>query len=423
MAGRHEPQRETATTGSVRLTRRHLAGALVAGGALAAIGADLRKGMGRAASAQADIAATPPPVPVGTGYVSTAPTIAGKAAELGYDLDRIVAFVRTGVRYEPYAGALRGALGVLWSGAGNSVDQALLLAALLVESQIVCRVVTGELSAERQQALLTAAGGGAGVGMAGTPAATPSPPANLPTGTPPPGLGSLEPAYDRSRQLYRDAVDTIGAALAAAAIVLPVAMPPTLPDSEVYAHMWVEVADGPRWVRHDPTAGPDAGTAAVSATPLAGATPVAGDDPAAGLTHTVRVRIVAEELSAGTGVQRDVVTWEGTSIDLLATPVGVLIQTPGDLDGLGYTISEMFTGAASFVPVLAVGDDVQTAATPVVLGSSGSSSLAGALDAATPEGGGADGELVALWLAVDVQSPGRDPVSVQRTILDRIGVA
>ncbi|MGN6483849.1 MAG: hypothetical protein ACTHMX_05545, partial [Thermomicrobiales bacterium] len=93
------------------------------------------------------------------------------------------------------------------------------------------------------------------------------------------------------------------------------------------------------------------------------------------------------------------------------------------LEGLGYTLSEMFTGAASFLPVLAVRDDVRTAATPVVLGSSGSSSLAGALDAATPEGGGADGELVALWLAVDIQSPGRDPVSVQRTILDRIGVA
>ena len=65
---------------------------------------------------------------------SMAPTsdpIADLATSLGHDPEAIFRFVQDEVRYEPYAGLLRGATATLLGRAGNSVDQAALLAELL----------------------------------------------------------------------------------------------------------------------------------------------------------------------------------------------------------------------------------------------------------------------------------------------------
>ena len=71
------------------------------------------------------------------------PLIAELAYQLEYDRDRIIAFVQDEIRYEPYAGALRGPVGTLWSAAGNAVDKAQLLTALLDASSIRTRLVVG----------------------------------------------------------------------------------------------------------------------------------------------------------------------------------------------------------------------------------------------------------------------------------------
>ncbi|MBL3528400.1 MAG: transglutaminase domain-containing protein [gamma proteobacterium endosymbiont of Lamellibrachia anaximandri] len=54
-----------------------------------------------------------------------------KIAELGPGSGAAFAFVRDEIGYEAYTGSLRGARGTLWSDAGNSLDQASLLIALL----------------------------------------------------------------------------------------------------------------------------------------------------------------------------------------------------------------------------------------------------------------------------------------------------
>lgn len=57
--------------------------------------------------------------------------IAEKATALGNDPARIERFVAEEIKAETYSGVLRGALGTLWSGAGNDLDRSLLRQALL----------------------------------------------------------------------------------------------------------------------------------------------------------------------------------------------------------------------------------------------------------------------------------------------------
>jgi hypothetical protein len=76
-----------------------------------------------------------------------------KAAELGNDWQRIFAYVRS-LEYESYKGSLRGTRGTLWSEAGNSMDQASLLIAMLRGSGIPARYRHGMLSTERAQELI-----------------------------------------------------------------------------------------------------------------------------------------------------------------------------------------------------------------------------------------------------------------------------
>lgn len=69
--------------------------------------------------------------------------ISAKAAELGYEYTRILDFVRESVRTEWYPGSQRGALGALRARAGNDVDQASLLIALLRAANVPARYVHG----------------------------------------------------------------------------------------------------------------------------------------------------------------------------------------------------------------------------------------------------------------------------------------
>lgn len=85
---------------------------------------------------------------------STDPFIVQKAAELGNNAAQIFAFVRDEIGYESYKGSLRGARGTLWSKAGNALDQASLLIALLRASNIPARYVSGTLSNALAQELI-----------------------------------------------------------------------------------------------------------------------------------------------------------------------------------------------------------------------------------------------------------------------------
>jgi hypothetical protein len=76
-----------------------------------------------------------------------------KAAELGNDWEQIFSYVRS-LGYESYKGSLRGTRGTLWSEAGNSVDQASLLVAMLRGNGVPARYRHGTLSTAHAQELI-----------------------------------------------------------------------------------------------------------------------------------------------------------------------------------------------------------------------------------------------------------------------------
>lgn len=88
------------------------------------------------------------PAPLAEDFESTLPlgarqAIADQAEALGYDYLRILDFMRTEIRTQWYAGAQKGALATLHTRAGNDVDQASLLIALLRASSAAARYLQG----------------------------------------------------------------------------------------------------------------------------------------------------------------------------------------------------------------------------------------------------------------------------------------
>jgi uncharacterized protein (TIGR03437 family) len=82
------------------------------------------------------------------------PYIMAQAAALGNDTNQIFAFVRDQIAYQAYRGSLRGARGTLWSRAGNSLDRASLLVALLGAAGVPARYVEGTIPVPLQQQLI-----------------------------------------------------------------------------------------------------------------------------------------------------------------------------------------------------------------------------------------------------------------------------
>ncbi|MBV9790632.1 MAG: transglutaminase family protein, partial [Chloroflexi bacterium] len=78
-----------------------------------------------------------------------------KAAEIGQDPARLFAYVQS-LDYEAYKGSLRGTRGTLWGEAGNALDKANLLIAMLRASGVPARYRHGSLSKAQAQQLILA---------------------------------------------------------------------------------------------------------------------------------------------------------------------------------------------------------------------------------------------------------------------------
>lgn len=395
--------RSLATVPGDRSSRRELIRALGLGGAAAI--ATTYAVQDRAAIA-ADAA-----VPAG-------PSVAQLAFDLAYDVNAIFAFVRDEIRYDPYPGALRGATGTLWGLAGNAVDQALLLAALLAESQVTTRFAVGKLDdAAAERLLATARDRDAttvradltrllrfdnpGTAVAGAASSTPAPNEQARLNE----LGAAATGLlNQARTWIADAIDTVEGALTDAKIELPKASV-DLPARERAAHVWVQYASGPGWVDLDPVF-PDA----VAGRAVAGAD-TTYDALADDLFHTVTIRAVAQTAASGQAAKTELFSYAARTVDLVGVPMTFMHVAPQSLKAAGIAISGIIEGTTQYLPFLIVGDQ------NVSGGSLTFNTGPGALDSLG--GGPPDGEAIAEWLEVEIAGIDRPVQVARREVFDR----
>ncbi len=329
------------------------------------------------------------------------------AFELAYDPDQIFRFVSDQIAYEPYAGALRGPLGTLWSRAGNSVDQALLLAALLKESLIPCRFVIGSIDQTVVSRLLAATV--LSVAEARTRIAATVLPPDVGAAWNGSGAWQRSPDVDPLFEKARDQVDAgsrlIQDALTSAGVTLP-EPPLTMPSSEQQQHVWVQYAFGATWVDVDTSIpGAAAGTAYGTAV---GSPALTLPDA---MYHTLTLRITADVVQGSATVNTELLSQTLRSAELAATSI-TLIHPGTDLLGVESALS----GEKHFAPMLLVAGQ-ETLGRPVIVRTGGGVGGAFGGDNST------DGETVAEYLSVDITTPDGVTRSAQRTVFDRISAA
>jgi transglutaminase-like putative cysteine protease len=334
---------------------------------------------------------------------SSGDVIGDLAASLDYDVERMFDAVAA-MGYDPYPGALRGGLGTLEAGRGNSVDQALLLGALLDAALIEYRYVLGSVSADT-----------AARQIASRPHALAPARDDLARVVLPP---EVVQAWGDSRAWPRDAdidrvfaeaedwvvstVEMLATTLSSAGI--PLASPSTAAVSDDRdEHVWIQHRLGSEWVDLDPSVpGAVAGTSYGTPRETLDQLPDA-------LYHMVTVRLAAEVVQGGVPTRTVPVTQAARVADLIGTPIYVTHGPAGWLD-----IAGALTGEQKYIPLIVMGQRI--AEGEMLMLSSGG----GVLDAFGDDPGDAEGQTLAEWLEVDLDIPGQPKSTSQRLLFDRI---
>lgn len=358
--------------------------------------------------------------------------IQDQALALDYDLDTIYRFVTDEIAYEPYTGILRGAAGALQARAGNSVDKALLLAALLDASLIPYRFAQGPLDDATAAQVLAALEVDAAtaktlanrpldvateqVAALGTPAG-PADPDIAQLGLEPDDTVKADGQAEFARAAARlgDTAALLDAALADAGIALPAAEL-TLPESEIGGHTWVQAQFGPDWQDLDPTlAGTAPGTALTTATDTPDQLP---DD----LRYRVAFEVLVERVQGGELVTSSLLQHEEFADALPGVPVLFGHVTPSGLQNLGITLGALFgDGWLDYRPTLDFGGRAIVADDAVGFPTSaGGGDIFSADPSPSADGTPVDGEATAEWLQVTVTPPGGEPDVARRPVFDRV---
>ena len=360
------------------------------------------------------------------------------AALLKHDPGACAGFVRRGLRYEPYAGVLRGGRGALASGGGNSADLCLLLHDMLAGAspKPEMRFAVAELAEAQARELVRRATGSAPARPAAASDASVQKPEIPPAGDLP------KPPHSTARHRRELLADVnVAAARIESALADSIPKPGDPLPAAVRAartHVWLQVRkpDG-AWLSLDPAGG----------LPLPGNARqlerLPGD-----WNHTVALKVEVERLGGGK-LARDVVlerTWpsaalEGRAVELMIVPAELSVPKMIDVAaGDTGTFLEQARGFKRFGTILTVpgekpqegsgfGLDGRPLAAPAKPGPTG----VVAIDPfkRLPGGGGrgaprgADGappsDLAGVWLTLTVKSPGAAPATVERALLDRIG--
>ena len=345
----------------------------------------------QAVSAQVDSATQKMQAP---DYVLT------ERAKLLPTTDAAFAYVRDNIGFESYSGILRGAQGTFQARAGNALDRAMMLGAILETNKIPVRIVTGQLSTSDAERL-----------FARMFEATPAP-------SPPPSA-SAEANALKDRVFARGHRDyaTILAALGNAA---PAAATASHDDliKEIQQHAWVQAQVNGQWIDLDPS----------FADSVAGHAYATVDQtytgPPAPLMQQVTIRVFTETLTNG-ALTKDVVL-ETT------TPAYEIVDKHVFLTHVRPTMN-MLGNKDAFSPALYIDGDssigkpinYDLGASPAVIASSAPlNQIQNAFGTPAPSTANPTApQFVAEWLEFEIASPDGHKDVTRRAIVDRAGTA
>ena len=387
-------------------------------------------------------------------------------SDTGADAEVIFAWVRDHTALVAYGGRLRGAAGVLADRKGNSLDRALLLAALLREAGHGVRLARGALAAADAEALLAVWRGRPDPAPAIMPDAEVQ--ARLIEALDAEGFATAwMPAWldEQAQRRAQAAAELERQSAALADALLSVVAPALRPDAAADArqrlalmadHWWVQIRQGDLWLDLDP-ADPDAapGEALTAAVEV-----FLPDELPAALDHSVTFRIVAERLRAGaleqlTLLERSVAAAEGPTLRfaLAVLPMGsAFVEQAPEVATHAQDMLADALAEREWLPVLFLGEelviwrfadidgeifdsnDMALDATRLGQGIARMTEegLGGALDLLGGLPTGAEDEpaagaipalsteraLTALWLEIELRGPGREARLERRTLFD-----
>ena len=364
------------------------------------------------------------------------------AGLIGSDPQDLLRWVRERSVWIPYRGVLRGPVGVMMDGQGNSLDRALVLAALLQRAGHTVRLAHAELGADAASRLLPAL-------VARRRAVAAGPRESAPPDAWRDEVVQLTQAYDLDAKGVMDAVAArlqevgtmyrtldqraedqtrrLGAALGGGR---PAADPERVRTAlaDLRDHWWVQYQARGTWTDLDLLGG-------VRGAPVTTATEtVAPEALDSALYHRVVVRLVTERLAGGRLSTKSALQGILRPMDVLGRPVALQIMPESWQPGM---IAVARDPAAAFRTAaleqeewhatLAVDKE---AVAEAVLSRSGKTQEPagggpfGGLGAGIARAGGAakgSGELTAAWIEYEVQRPGAPAAVERRQVFDLVG--
>ena len=342
------------------------------------------------------------------------PTSARIAEALGADPEAIFRYVADGIRYEPYSGVLRGAAGTWYSRAGNSADQALLLAKLLEGAGVDSRYATGAIDEATQQALLDAAVASPDDIRALADEAA----AGLVPGEAPAELPALDPEaqtmVDKAAAAGEAAdawaveqlaasLEVITGALGDAGVELDASFT-AVPPLEADQHIWVQAEIDGVWTDLDPTLpGTAFGESLTEATETLERLP-------SELEHSVSLAVIAETLTDGVLVEEVLARASVPAHEIAGQPITITNLGTASVPTLARGFQQVM-GQRSYSPIIVVGKR-RFGGRPMIFSEPGGGGFFAPSNAP---------ETTAEWIELTLTSPGAEPVVVRRPMFDRVG--
>jgi hypothetical protein len=303
------------------------------------------------------------------------------AAELEFDPFAAFRFVRDYIRYEPYAGVLRGAEGTLAARAGNSLDRSLLLAALMDEMLVDYEFAWAHLDDATVAAVMDAAREG--------------PPLQLDEELPGARIDTRDMAerarrdYAMLRRALTPHLHLDGGTDEAAA------------ETDAREHVWLRIPFGPEVLDLDTTLpGAEPGATLADAERSISTLP---DE----LRHTIHLQVILEELDDDVVSERVVLDESLDAIDASERELFLVFEP--DLSGFAGAITAVLSGDERWSPVL-LRDGERIEGEDFSAGGRGQDLLGDPTDLPEP---------VTLRLIATTEGPGIEPEQATHVLMDR----